>query len=203
MTSNSNDPQTPVFLEKTAKKIPATRNPILNRAEHSPYPVHNQGANFLPAGLSAGNHTEPNPLQKRMNSPSCHPVKSPMHALSCFLGATLVAAGMAIAAEPSRELDETLAARLINLQSDNRTPHIKVALILEGTTRNDCFETKHVRRVVALHPVNESGRQVRRMNVYDFQWNETLGWFTWEQREERGGDAVWIWSELQGQTVTR
>lgn len=42
-----------------------------------------------------------------------------------------------------------------------------------------------------------------RLVYHDFFWNESLGWFMWESRPERTGDAVYIWSELKGVIVVR
>ncbi len=125
-----------------------------------------------------------------------------MHTTLLLAGAVFTTA-VVEAAEPTRELDEALAVKLINLQSRHRTPQIQVAMVLEGSSRTGPFETRHVSRVLAVHPVIEEGRQVRRAHCYDFHWNERYGWFTWEQRQERGGDAVWIWSELLGEVVVR
>ena len=126
-----------------------------------------------------------------------------MRALLYPVVAAMALSATAIAAEPSSDLTEATAAKLIDLRSRNRTPRISVALIVEGSTRADAFETRHVRRVTAIHPVVEEGRQVRRIQTYDFQWTPTYGWFLWEKREEAGGETVWIWSESQGEVVVR
>lgn len=126
-----------------------------------------------------------------------------MRAILYPVVAAMVLSATAIAADPSTELSEATAAKLIDLRSRNRTPRINVALILEGTTRSDAFETRHVRRVTAIHPVVEEGRQVRRVLIYDFQWSPTYGWFLSEKREEAGGETLWIWSESHGEVVVR
>ncbi|MBX3741389.1 MAG: hypothetical protein KF712_10390 [Akkermansiaceae bacterium] len=115
----------------------------------------------------------------------------------------LALAPSAIAAEPASEPSDALISRLINLRSQNRTPAIAVAMVLEGTTKSGPFEVNHVRRIIAVHPVIENGRQVRRMNTYELHWTPAYGWFLWEKREEAGGEAVWIWSELQGEVAVR
>lgn len=126
-----------------------------------------------------------------------------MRAILYPVVAAMVLSATAIAAEPSSDLTEATAAKLIDLRSRNRTPRISIALIVEGSTRADAFETRHVRRVTAIHPVVEEGRQVRRIQTYDFQWTATYGWFLWEKRDEAGGETVWIWSESQGEVVVR
>jgi hypothetical protein len=118
--------------------------------------------------------------------------------LCCF-----ALAPSAIAAEPTSEPSDTLISRLINLRSQNRTPAIAVAMVLEGTTRSGPFEMNHVRRIITVHPVIDNGRQVRRVNTYELHWTPAYGWFLWEKREEAGGEAVWIWSELQGEVAVR
>ncbi len=115
----------------------------------------------------------------------------------------LVMAPVATAAVPTSEPSDTLISSLINLRSQNRTPSIAVAMVLEGTTKAGPFEVSHVRRVITVHPVIENGRQVRRMNTYELHWTPAYGWFLWEKRDEAGGEAVWIWSELQGEVVVR
>lgn len=114
-----------------------------------------------------------------------------------------MAAAVSYAAEPTRELDSDLAVKLLNLRADGRMPQTSIAMILEGSTKVSPFEAKHVRKVIAVHPVPEEGKMVRRMQVYDFHWTQDLGWFLWESRQERGGDAVWMWSEMKGQTIVR
>lgn len=107
------------------------------------------------------------------------------------------------AASPTNEPTDALVSRLVNLQSQNRTPSIAVAMVLEGTTKAGPFEVDHVRRVITVHPVIENGRQVRKVNTYDLHWTPAYGWFLWEKRDDPGGEAVWIWSELQGEVVIR
>jgi len=124
-----------------------------------------------------------------------------MHSLRSLLGAAVLAAGTCFAAEPSHDLDPQAAVKLIDLLVAGHQSRVEIALIVDGTGKAGPFEATHVRRVVAVHPVWEDGRTVRRMRIYDFYWNETYGWFTWEKREERGGDAVYIWSELKGAII--
>ena len=125
-----------------------------------------------------------------------------MNTFRSIVGAVVLTAGAAFAAEPPQLFAEP-AAKLINLQIEGRQEQVVIASIIEGTVKEGHFEAKHARRVVAIHPVPENGKMVRRMCTYDFLWSETYGWFTWERREERGGDAVWIWSELKGEVVVR
>ena len=126
-----------------------------------------------------------------------------MRAILFPVVAAMVLTVPAIAAEPSTDLSEATAAKLIDLRSRNRTPRINVALIVEGSLPCDAFETRHVRRVTTIHPIVEDGRQVRCVQTYDFQWTPAYGWFLWEKRDEAGGETVWIWSELQGEVVVR
>lgn len=106
----------------------------------------------------------------------------------------------ASAAKPSRELSPGVAVNLIALRSDVPVTFIEIAFIIDGEVRIDNFEASHVRRVAAIHPIPS---ERRRFTYYDIYWNETLGWFLWEPRVERTGDAVFIWSELQGAIVNR
>lgn len=115
----------------------------------------------------------------------------------------IVMASPLIAAEPTNEPADHLISKLINLQSRNRTPGIAVAMVLEGSVKSGPFEVSHVRRVVAVHPVITEGRQVRKMQCYDFHWTPAYGWFLWETRDEAGGEAVWVWSELLGEVIVR
>lgn len=126
-----------------------------------------------------------------------------MNTFRSIIGAVVLTAGTCFAVEPSGVLDEPMAARLINLQIEGHQERIKIAIIVEGSVKDGPFEARHVRRVVAIHPVLENGKMVRRMCTYDFYWNENYGWFTWQKRDERGGDAVWIWSEYKGEVEIR
>lgn len=125
-----------------------------------------------------------------------------MNTFRSIVGAVVLMAGTCLAAEP-HPLHEEAATKLINLQLEGHQERIVIASIVEGTVKDGPFEAKHVRRVVAIHPVLEDGKMVRRMCTYDFLWNEAYGWFTWQKREERGGDTVWIWSEVRGEVVVR
>ena len=112
-------------------------------------------------------------------------------------------AGLAVAAEPGRELEPRKAVQLISLLNEISEDPIAIASIIEGSSRKDDFEAIHVRRVHAIHPVAEDGKRVRRVCRYDFFWNETYGWFIYEVRDGRGGDEFWIWSETQGEIVVK
>lgn len=133
-----------------------------------------------------------------MNTRAGWRVPHPMHSIRALLGAAVLAAGTCFAAEPDHDLTPPAAVKLIDLLIEGHQSRVEIALIVDGTGKAGPFEATHVRRVVAVHPVWEEGRTVRRMRIYDFYWNETYGWFTWEKRVERGGDAVYIWSELKG-----
>lgn len=123
--------------------------------------------------------------------------------LFALLGAVLLAAGTCLAADPTHDLSPQQAVKLINMQLEGHEQQIEIALIVDGQGKAGPFEVKHVRRVVAIHPVLENGRMVRRVCYYDFLWNETYGWFSWKKVEARGGEEVWIWSELRGELVIK
>ena len=126
-----------------------------------------------------------------------------MNSFLSLIGAAVLATGTCLAAEPDHDLTPQTAVKLINLLIEDHQERIEIAMIVEGKSQQGPFQAQHVRRVVAVHPVAEEGKRVRRMQCYDFQWSEAYGWYTWEKREERGGDAVWIWSELKGEVVVR
>jgi hypothetical protein len=126
-----------------------------------------------------------------------------MHLFLSLVGAAVLATGTCLAAEPDHELAPQTAVKLINLLIEDREQQIEIAMIVEGKSQQGPFQAEHVRRVVTVHPVQEEGKRVRRMRCYDFQWSPAYGWFTWEKRVERGGDAIWIWSELKGEVVVR
>ena len=108
------------------------------------------------------------------------------------------------AAEPSSELSEEIAKRLISDVLNIGESGINVATVVDGAKRSaDGFEEKLVRRVTVIHPVLDEGRMVRRVRCYDFSWNPQYGWFYRESRSGRGGEEVVIWSELQGELVVK
>lgn len=126
-----------------------------------------------------------------------------MNPIRSLVVAVLMAVAPCSAAAPDHELSPQTAVKLINQLIEDRAAQIEIAMIVDGSGQAGPFEATHVRRVVAVHPVAEDGKRVRRMRCYDFHWNEVYGWFAWEKRVERGGDAVWIWSELLGERVVR
>jgi hypothetical protein len=108
------------------------------------------------------------------------------------------------------ELDGSLALKIINMQAKSApaearitAPDVRIAMIQSGTSHEDQFELAHVRRVTSVESVIEDGAKVRRMACREFHWTPEYGWFTWEGRKERGGESVWIWSELKGEVVIR
>jgi hypothetical protein len=108
------------------------------------------------------------------------------------------------AAEPTQDLLPKEALRLISMKSEVQENAIEISFIVDGTAKcGDGFEVKHVRRVAAILPVRNGSQQRRRLVLYDLFWNESLGWFMWETREERAGEAVFLWSELKGEIVNR
>ncbi len=117
----------------------------------------------------------------------------------CALFSAIVFAG-----EPTSDLSPKDAVRLISLKSDIQANTIAISFIVDGTARcGKDFEVSNVRRVAAIHGVREDSLTVRRLVFYDLFWNESLGWFIWESRAERSGDAVYIWSELKGEIVNK
>jgi hypothetical protein len=112
--------------------------------------------------------------------------------------------GSAHAAEPTSDLTEELAKRLIADVMDIGAPGINVATMIEGGKRSaDGFEERKVRRVTAVHPVLEDGRMIRRVRCYDFSWSPQYGWFYQETRTSRSGEEVRIWSETKGKSVVK
>jgi hypothetical protein len=120
-----------------------------------------------------------------------------------LLSLLLCLAPFAQAGGPTHELDEKIAIQILTIEAENRKPEIKIALIQDGTSREGSFEFAHVRRVTSIETVPEGGARVRRMTCREFHWSDAYGWFTWESRKERGGEAIWIWSEIQGQVIVR
>lgn len=112
--------------------------------------------------------------------------------------------GMVQAAEPTSELGEDLAKRLISEILDIQAGGIAVASIIEGEKPSKGgFVERHVRRVTVAHPMIEEGRKVRRVMTYDFSWNPRYGWFYQEVGTSRSGEEVLIWSELEGELTVK
>jgi hypothetical protein len=102
------------------------------------------------------------------------------------------------------ELEPKTAVRLLALKTGQPENSIEIPFILEGSSRcPEGFEARHVRRVAAIMPVRSEARQSRELVFHEMHWNEALGWFMWESRTERAGDAVYIWSERKGAIVNR
>lgn len=111
---------------------------------------------------------------------------------------------------PPADLDAALALKIITMQAKSMPPEeritapdVRIAMIQQGTSREGQFELTHVRRVTSVESVIEDGAKVRRMACREFHWTAEYGWFTWEGRKERGGESIWIWSELKGEVVIR
>ncbi|MCW1883653.1 hypothetical protein OKA04_02865 [Luteolibacter flavescens] len=120
-----------------------------------------------------------------------------------IVGAVFLTAGVCFAGEPTHNLSKESAVKLINLLIEDHQERIQIVMISEGSKVTRGLEEKNVRRVMAIHPVPEEGRRVRRVQTYDFHWNDEYGWHCWEKREERGVDVVYIYSELQGEVVVK
>lgn len=124
--------------------------------------------------------------------------------LLTIIGVCTLISATGFAAEPTADLAPKEAVRLISLKANVLPNTIEIAFIVDGSARcGEGFEVKHVRRVAAIHTVRDGALASRRLVFYDLFWNESLGWFMWESRPERGGDAVYIWSELKGEIVNR
>ena len=124
--------------------------------------------------------------------------------LLSIIGVLALFSTTVFAAEPSNDLAPKDAVRLIAMMANIPANTIEVSFIIEGTTKcGKLFDAKHVRRVAAIHGVRDGTTQRRKLVFYDLYWNEALGWFTWESRPERTGEAVYIWSELKGEIVNR
>ena len=124
--------------------------------------------------------------------------------LLTIIGVCALFSATGFAAEPTADLAPKEAVRLISLKANVLPNTIEVAFIVDGSARcGEGFEVKHVRRVAAIHAVRDGSLSSRRLVFYDLFWNESLGWFMWESRLERAGDAVYIWSELKGDFVNR
>ncbi len=124
--------------------------------------------------------------------------------LLTIIGVFAMAPITGFAAEPTQDLLPKEAVRLIAMKSDVQQNAIEISFIVEGSAKcGEDFEVKHVRRVAAIHLVRDGSLQRRKLVFYDLFWNESLGWFMWESRQERAGEAVYLWSELKGQIVNR
>ncbi len=122
--------------------------------------------------------------------------------LLSIIGVLAMASVTGFAAEPTQDLTPKAAVRLISMKSDVQENAIEISFIVDGSAKcGDGFEVKHVRRVAAILPVRDGSLQRRKLVFYDLFWNESLGWFMWESREERAGEAVYLWSELKGEIV--
>lgn len=126
--------------------------------------------------------------------------------LLSILGILVMWSGTLTAAEAGGkpELLPREALRLISMRTEIAPTTIEISFIVEGSGKLDeGFQAKHVRRVAAIHGVRNGVLQPRRLLFYDFFWNDSLGWFMWETRFERTGEAVFIWSEVRGEIVNR
>jgi hypothetical protein len=125
--------------------------------------------------------------------------------LLSIVGALGIMSAAGFAGEPTADLGPKTAVKLVAQKANVPENSIEIPFIVDGTSGcGKGFEAAHVRRVAAIHAVrNEKGGQTRSLVFYDLLWNEALGWFMWETRSERTGDAVYIWSELKGHIVNR
>lgn len=126
--------------------------------------------------------------------------------LLAILGGLVLSLAPGMAAEPTRELIPKEAARIVALRANVPVDRIEVAFILDGSVKTEGgFEAKNARRVAAILPIRTgSGTAERRqLEFYDLYWNESLGWFMWASRQERSGEAIYIWSQLRGIIINR
>lgn len=122
--------------------------------------------------------------------------------LLSIAGVLTMASLTGFAAEPTQDLTPKEALRLIAMRSNVQDNSIQISFIVDGSAKfGEGFEVKNVRRVAAILPVRDGTLQVRKLAFYDLFWNESLGWFMWESRRERTGEAVYLWSELKGEIV--
>jgi hypothetical protein len=126
-----------------------------------------------------------------------------MNSLRAIVGAVVLMAGMCWAGEPTHPLSKESAVKLINLLIEDYQERIEIVLISEGSKVTGGLEEKNVRRVMAIHPVPENGKRVRRVRTYDFHWNDEYGWHCWQKVEERGVDVVYIYSESRGEVIIK
>lgn len=126
-----------------------------------------------------------------------------MKSFRWIVGALTLAAGVCFAGEPAHELDEKSAVKLIHLLTDDHQERIQIVMVREGAKVIDGLEDRNVSRVMAIHPVPLEGKRVRRVQFYDFQWNDDYGWYCMDTREERGVHVVYIFSELKGEVVVK
>ena len=110
---------------------------------------------------------------------------------------------LGFAGEPTSDLSAKEAVKLIALRSNVPANTIEISFMVDGRSKSECIDVEHVRRVAAIHGVQEDGKPRRKLVFYDLFWNESLGWFMWESRNERTGEAVYLWSESRGAIVNR
>lgn len=130
-------------------------------------------------------------------------VPTRMKSILSLIGLALLSIPTLSAAPPTHELTAETAIKLIKEVNEEYQERVDIAMIVDGKARSGDFQLEHVRQVVALHPVPENGKRVKRMRTYQFQWSDDYGWFAWEKREERGVDVIYIWSELKGEVILR
>ncbi|MES2440146.1 MAG: hypothetical protein V4584_13840 [Verrucomicrobiota bacterium] len=124
--------------------------------------------------------------------------------LLSIVGVLAMASVTGFAAEPAQDLLPKEAVRLIAMKSDVQENAVEISFIVDGSAKcGEGFEVKHVRRVAAIHLVRDGALQRRKLVFYDLFWNESLGWFMWESREERTGEVVYLWSQLKGEIMNR
>ena len=110
---------------------------------------------------------------------------------------------LSFAGEPTNDLSAKQAAKLIALMANVPENTIEISFIVDGKSKSESFDVEDVRRVAAIHGVRIDGKQRRKLVFYDLFWNESLGWFMWECRNERSGEAVYLWSASRGAIVNR
>lgn len=125
------------------------------------------------------------------------------NSIRLLVGMSVILLGAAFAGEPSSDLSAKEAVRLIAMKSNVQANTIEISFVVDGVSKSGCFDISHARRVAAIHGVRENAGSSRRLVFYDLFWNESLGWFMWESRHERTGEAVYLWSELRGEIVNR
>jgi hypothetical protein len=127
-------------------------------------------------------------------------MKSSFHLV---IGLLALLSTQCFAGQPTNDLSAKQAVKLIALKANVPENTIEISFIVDGRLKSESFDVEHVRRVATIHGVQEDARQRRKLVFYDLFWNEPLGWFMWECRNERAGEAVYIWSESRGSIVSR
>lgn len=125
-----------------------------------------------------------------------------MNLVKSLLGAAILST-VSLSADEVPELDPEVAGRVIKLMVEEYQQPLQVIKVQEGVVEGKGWRPKHQRRVTVLMPVLEQGRMVRRIRVFDLEWDRKFGWHHQELRPYQGQDRLWIWSETQGEVEVK